>query len=117
MSKVGKLQGAVNGLKRIRRQLGPLIAVAVVGIAFVPAARAQGPGRWLLTGASSVPVSYWQGLTSPPDKSSSFFTGFAEGLWRTTPTLAQTAGVANAIPAAVRQAEGYNHIGDPSWDP
>lgn len=86
-------------------------------IAFAPAASAQDPGRWLLTGASSVPVSYWQGLTSTPDESTLFFTGFAEGLWQTTPSLRQTAGVANAIPPAVKQADGYNHIGDPSWNP
>jgi hypothetical protein len=38
-------------------------------------------------------------------------------LWRTTPLLGQTAGVANAIPPAVERAEGYNHIGDPTWNP
>jgi hypothetical protein len=38
-------------------------------------------------------------------------------LWRTTPQLRQTAGVPNAIPPAVTQTEGYNHIGDPTWNP
>ena len=75
------------------------------------------PGRWLLTGASSVPASYWQGLTTDPRERNIFFTGFREGLWRTTPNLLQTAGIANAIPPEVLAAEGYNHIGDPTWNP
>jgi hypothetical protein len=75
---------------------------------------AQDPGRWLLTGASSVPTVYWQGLTSDPSERNLYFIGVFEGLWRTTPTLQQTAGVAAAIPPAVTQSEGYNHIGDPT---
>jgi hypothetical protein len=102
---------------RLRTLIAPLVATAAGALGLVPAAEAQDPERWLLTGASSVPSSYWQGLTSTPDESAVFFTGFAEGLWQTTPTFRQTAGVANAIPPAVKQAEGYNHIGDPSWDP
>ena len=30
--------------------------------------------------------------------------------------MSQTAGVATAIPPAVKLAEGYNHIGDPTWN-
>jgi hypothetical protein len=62
-------------------------------------------------------VTYWQGLTSDPAEANLFFVGVFEGLWRTTPQLRQTAGVPNAIPEAVQQAEGYNHIGDPTWNP
>jgi hypothetical protein len=104
-------------LTRARTLLATVIAVAATSLAVVPTAGAQDPGRWLLTGASSVPISYWQGLTSSPDESALFFTGFAEGLWQTTPSLAQTGGNASEIPAAVKQAEGYNHIGDPTWNP
>jgi hypothetical protein len=39
------------------------------------------------------------------------------GLGRTTPELRQTAGASAEIPAAVSQREGYNHIGDPTWNP
>jgi len=46
---------------------------------------ADDPGRWLLTGASSVPNTYWQGLTSDPAQENVFFAGTFEGLWRTTP--------------------------------
>ena len=71
----------------------------------------------MLTGASSIPPSYWQGLTSDPAEANLFFIGVFRGLWRTTPLLAQTAGVSNVIPASVTDTEGYNHIGDPTWDP
>jgi hypothetical protein len=90
--------------------------VALLLAAGAPAARAADPARWLLTGASSVPVNYWQGLTSDPARERVFFAGVFEGLWRTTPLLRQTAGVGSAIPTAVKAAEGYNHIGDPTWD-
>ena len=84
--------------------------------ATAPAAEARDPGRWLLTGASSIPNAYWQGLTSDPAGRRVFFVGVFEGLWRTTPTLRQTAGVGGAIPPAVKASEGYNHIGDPTWN-
>lgn len=96
------------------RVLAALVTVCVC--AGAPAAHAQDPGRWLLTGASSIPVTYWQGLTSDPAKRNVFFTGVFEGLWRTAPNLRQTAGVGAAIPAAVKSTEGYNHIGDPTWN-
>ena len=92
-----------------------LVALALAAAA--PAARADDPGRWLMTGASSVPVTYWQGLTSDPSKERIFFVGVFEGLWQTTPRLRQTAGVDSAIPPEVKATEGYNHIGDPTWDP
>lgn len=102
---------------RPARALAAVLATtAVLALAGVPAAGAQDPGRWLLTGASSVPNSYWQGLTSDPTKANLYFVGVFEGLWRTTPLLRQTAGVPNAIPPAVKLAEGYNHIGDPTWN-
>jgi hypothetical protein len=81
-----------------------------------PAASAADPGRWLLTGATYLPIRYWQGLTADPSGRRVFFAGTTEGLWRTTPRLRQTAGKASAIPPQVKSAEGYNHIGDPSWD-
>ena len=94
-----------------------LVIAAVVFAAACPAAQAQDPGRWLLTGASSVPLTYWQGLTSDPAKERIFFVGVFEGLWQTTPSLRQTAGVGSAIPPDVKAIEGYNHIGDPTWNP
>ncbi|MFN8160090.1 MAG: hypothetical protein U0R52_03480 [Solirubrobacterales bacterium] len=99
------------------RRAAALAATLAATLALAPIASAGDPGRWLLSGASSVPVNYWQGLASDPAGENVFFTGFREGLWRTTPRLLQTAGVAGAIPPEVFAAEGYNHIGDPSWDP
>jgi hypothetical protein len=101
-------------LRAVRRSLAVLL---VVGLSIAPAAEAQDPGRRLLTGASSVTSNYWQGLTSDPQEANVFFVGVFQGLWRTTPDLRQTAGAPSAIPAEVRQSEGYNHIGDPTWNP
>ena len=81
-----------------------------------PGAQARDPGRWLFTGASSIPITYWQGLTSDPPGRRVFFVGVFEGLWRTTPGLRQTAGAGAGIPPTVTAAEGYNHIGDPTWN-
>ena len=93
-----------------------LLAVAVCACVLAPAAEARDPGRWVLTGATSIPITYWQGLTSDPAKQRVFFIGVFEGLWRTTPGLRQTAANGAAIPAEVTAAEGYNHIGDLTWN-
>jgi hypothetical protein len=93
-----------------------LVSALVLALGVAPTAGAQDPGRWLLTGASTIPTPYWQGLTSNLPKSKVFFVGVFQGLWRTTPQLAQTDGVPKAIPKRVTDREGYNHIGDPTWD-
>jgi hypothetical protein len=103
-------------VRRARALRGLVAATIALALGTAPSASAQDPGRWLLTGASSVPATYWQGLTSDPAEANVFFVGVFEGLWRTTPQLEQTAGVPAAIPSAVKQAEGYNHIGDPTWN-
>jgi hypothetical protein len=104
---------------RVCRARSLAILATTVGLllGIAPTAVAQDPGRWLLTGASSIPTNYWQGLTSDPAEENLYFVGVFQGLWRTTPLLRQTAGVPGAIPPAVTQAEGYNHIGDPTWNP
>jgi hypothetical protein len=93
------------------------VAACVCAAVAPAAADARDPGRWVLTGASSIPTNYWQGLTSDPAKRRVFFIGVFEGLWRTTPSLRQTAGIGNEIPADVKAVEGYNHMGDPTWNP
>ncbi|MEK6272740.1 MAG: hypothetical protein AABM42_08855 [Actinomycetota bacterium] len=111
---------AVPGRSLVRRGralVAVLAAALALALGVAPSAGAQDPGRWLLTGASSIPISYFQGLTSDPAESNLFFVGVFQGLWRTTPQLHQTAGVPTGIPPGVRQAEGYNHIGDPTWNP
>ena len=99
-----------------------LALLAGVGLLLAPAAAtASGkdgaPDRWLLTGASSVPNTYWQGLTSDPAAENVFMVGTFKGLWSTTPELAETGGRAAAIPSSVEAQEGYDHIGDPTWNP
>ena len=127
-------EGGAPGNRRARRNSSRLAAgyslivrrgraiasvfVLVVALGIAPAARAHDDGgRWILTGASSVPVTYWQGITSNPAESNFFLVGIFRGLWKTTPKLGQTAGVNDAIPPSVAQTEGYNHIGDPTWNP
>ena len=103
----------VTGALRLRFLFCALLLVS----AMAPAgAAARDPGRWLVTGVSDIPVVYWQGLTSDPQGNRVFFTGVREGLWRTGPRLAPKAGLGAAIPADVQAREGYNHIGDPSWN-
>jgi hypothetical protein len=88
----------------------------VLAFLLVPGpARADDPGRWFRTGVSRIPLDYYQGVTSDPRREL-YFDGMFVGLYRTTSRLKETARVRNAIPAAVAAAEGYNHIGDLSWD-
>ena len=108
-------------MRRARNRLPAFSAVLAAALALAlvlaPSAAARHGERWLLTGASAIPINYWQGLTSDPAKANVYFVGVFQGLWRTTPTLRQTAGVPAAIPPAVTHREGYNHIGDPTWNP
>ena len=119
----GRVESRYPGRRRryrvscARSLITVLAATVALLLGVAPTAIAQDPGRWLLTGASSVPTSYWQGVTSDPAEENLYFVGPFEGLWRTTPLLRQTAGVPGAIPPAVTEAEGYNHIGDPTWNP
>jgi hypothetical protein len=104
-------------MRRSRALATALAATLALALGIASSAGAADPGRWLLTGASSVPNNYWQGLTSDSTDSRLFFVGVFEGLWRTTPGLHQTAGVSTEIPSSVTNSEGYNHIGDPTWNP
>jgi hypothetical protein len=92
-----------------------LAAVLAATLSVASAASAQDPGRWLLTGASSIPENYWQGLTSDPSDSQLFFIGPAQGLWQTNMQLVQTAANDKTIPSDLRHSVGYNHVGDPTW--
>jgi hypothetical protein len=89
-------------------------AAAVLTLLLAAPAAARDPGRWQLSGYSSVPVNYWQGVTG--DRTRLFFDGIFEGLYGTSRTLAQTGANPQAIPAAVKAADGYNHVGDLSFD-
>jgi hypothetical protein len=103
-------------MRSVRASFALLAATVVAAVSATPAS-AQDPGHWQLTGATSLPVNYWQGLTTDPGEQNVFLVGVFQGLWRTNPLLGQTAGVSSEIPASVTSTAGYNHIGDPTWNP
>jgi hypothetical protein len=73
------------------------------------------PGRWVETGFSPIPFEYYQGVTSDP-AGDLYFDGFFAGLYRTDSELDEQARDTTEIPDDVHEREGYNHIGDLSWD-
>jgi hypothetical protein len=107
-------------MRMLRGILGRLAAASAVGTvlaaAHVPAAFAADPGRWVETARKTTSVSYWQGITFDPTARNFYFDGVSTGLYRTTASLTQTRGVSNVIPSTVKSAEGYNHLGDGSFD-
>jgi len=90
------------------------IAVTALGLALVLSApaSARDPGRWTLTGWSSVSNFYWQGVATPGPHGPLFFSGPVQGLHRTARNLRQTGSVDPVIPPLVLATEGYNHVGD-----
>jgi hypothetical protein len=92
-----------------------LLSLATVAAALAPAARAADPGRWRATGVSQIPLEYYQGMTSDPERRL-WFDGVFVGLYRADAGLRERRRTEAAIPAAVTASEGYNHIGDLSWD-
>src|SRR4051794_20976315 len=94
------------------------IAVALVlaaALAAPAAARAADPGRWTLTGTTSLPIVYYQGVTVDAARNL-FFDGVYVGLYRTTPAFTETGRNDDVIPPDVSLRERYNHIGDIAWD-
>jgi hypothetical protein len=94
-----------------RGVVGLLVAWSLVSVA--PAGAAD---LWTQTGQSFTSVDYWQGITFDPGARSFYFDGPAEGVWRTDASLRQTAGRSTGIPPAVTAAQGWNHLGDLTFD-
>jgi hypothetical protein len=92
------------------------VFAAALTAATAPLALGADPGRWVETGRKTTSVSYWQGLTFDAGARSFYFDGVDTGLYRTTDSLGRTGGVGNVIPPSVKSAEGYNHLGDLSFD-
>jgi hypothetical protein len=96
------------------------LRIAVVTLALAVAlsapASAKDPGRWTLTGWSSVPNSYWQGVATAGAGKPLFFSGLFTGLHRTARSLKQTGSVDPVIPPTVLATEGYNHVGDIGYE-
>src|SRR6478752_717568 len=91
-----------------------LLAIVLLGLV-VPAARAADPGRWTETGHSPIPFTYYQGVTSD-DRGHFYFDGIFVGLYRADRGLSEQARQDEEIPPDVFAAEGYNHMGDLTWD-
>ena len=93
------------------------LALTLMALLALPAATAAAadPGLWVHTNTSSIPYTYLQGVAS--DARNFYFAGPDYGLARTAPSLRQEARIDNVIPPDVAQREGYNHIGDPDWEP
>ena len=87
------------------------LGLALALVLSVPAS-GRDPGRWTLTGWSSVSNFYWQGVTTAGPGQPLFFSGAVTGLHRTGRNLRQTGSVDPVIPDSVKAAEGYNHVGD-----
>src|SRR3954453_986288 len=88
------------------------LAALAVGLTLSVPAVAKDPGRWTLTGWSSVPNNYWQGVATAGPRKPLFFSGIFTGLHRTSPGLEETGWVDPVIPPLVLATEGYNHVGD-----
>ena len=92
-----------------------MVAAGAVLLLGAGTARAADPALWVQTGFSTVPFEYYQGVTSDA-AGNHYFDGFFSGLYKTDSALNETARKDLAIPDAVSTREGYNHIGDLSWD-
>jgi hypothetical protein len=101
--------------RRARSACADAALVLALALLLPATAAAKDPGRWTLTGWSSVPNTYWQGVASAGPNSPIFFSGLFEGLHRTAPSLRQTGTVASALTDGVKTVEGYNHVGDIAW--
>jgi hypothetical protein len=95
-----------------------LILGAAVAALAPSAALARDPARFVDTGWSRFSTNYNQGISADP-AGSLYFDGASpafNGLFRTTRGLMQLALSSPVIPAGVAAGEGYNHVGDLSWD-
>jgi hypothetical protein len=106
-----------DGWVKLRTHLLSVLLVAgLLTIAPAGTAGAADPGRWVETGHTDIPLEYFQGVTSDRQRNL-FFDGMTFGLYRTDPGLTEQARNVNVIPSEVNLREGYNHVGDPTWDP
>jgi hypothetical protein len=106
----------------VRRHLARALALAILLMASALAlggaadsAAVKKQPAWIETGHSIVPFEYFQGVASDRHRNL-YFDGFFTGLYRTSSELVEEARNVNVIPGDVSQREGYNHIGDITWD-
>ena len=77
------------------------MAALAIAVALSAPASAGDPGRWTLTGWSSVPNTYWQGVATAGPGKPLYFSGLFTGLHRTARSLRQTGSVDPVIPPTV----------------
>jgi hypothetical protein len=105
-----------HGMSKLRRVfLAVVVCASLAAAALTPAALGADPGRWVETGHSIVPLEYFQGITSDRQRNL-FFDGIFIGLYRTDSDLLEANRTDGVIPLDVILREGYNHIGDLTWD-
>ena len=93
--------------------LAALLTLAIA-VALSPAA-GHGPKRWRFEGPSNIRFEYFQGVTS--DSAGHFyFDGVFTGLYRTDARLREQARNPKVSPDSVTRIEGYDHIGDITWE-
>jgi hypothetical protein len=97
----------------IRPARALLMSAALLAATAAPAAADTGP--WRAAGMSKIPLEYYQGVTADP-AGRLWFDGVFAGLYRADAHLRQQRRNDAIIPPAVTAAEGYNHVGDISWD-
>ncbi|MEA2157709.1 MAG: hypothetical protein QOD66_89 [Solirubrobacteraceae bacterium] len=104
-------------MRESRRRWPRTLCCAACLAAIAPPALAADPGRWAQSSQTTLPLYYYQGVTSDA-RANFFFNGIHFGLYRSNTELPFTSDVRNddVIPADVTASEGYNHIGDISWD-
>jgi hypothetical protein len=91
--------------------------LVLLAIAFgAPAAHAADPGRWIQTAVHQTKSEYYQGITADPAAGQLFFDGFQIGGYRTSLQLVEQARNETLLPPEVQAADGFNHIGDWSYD-
>ena len=104
----------LNGLMRILGRAGLGVGLACAAAALIPTPAAAGdPGRWDLVDRSTIPLVYFQGVTSAPD-GDLFFDGINTGLYRSNSQLAQEARIANVIPSPVGTAQAPRAVRTPA---
>jgi hypothetical protein len=94
-----------------------MLCCAACLAAMAPPALAADPGRWVQSARTTLPLYYYQGVTSDT-RANFFFNGIHFGLYRSNTELPFTSDARNddVIPPDVSARENYNHIGDISWD-
>lgn len=94
----------------------PLLAglVAAAALSATPAAHAADPGRWKLAKARAIPIAYSQGVTAAGSTAFAFSSN--QIIFSTARTLEQRRENTQILPTDVVSAEGYDHIGDLTYD-